>query len=73
MIVSSYQEHEKEFYETFKSVSTTTLVNLYPEIKSNDLVAKQIEIYLANEKEIKDLTLKNIDGGVLRWWAYFGN
>ena len=73
MIVSSYQEHEKEFYETFKNTSTTTLVNLYPEIKSNDLVTKQIDIYLANKQEIKDLELRKIEGGVIRWWAFFGH
>ena len=72
IIISSYQDHEKEFYQEFENVSASTLITLYPEIKSNELVNKQIEIYFENQKEIKELELKKIDGGVIRWWMNFG-
>ena len=72
IIISSYQDHEKEFYQEFENVSASTLITLYPEIKSNELVNKQIEIYFENQKEIKELELKKIEGGVVRWWMNFG-
>lgn len=72
-IVTSFQGHEAEFYENFKNTSATTLINLYPELKSDVLVNKQIEIYLKNRNEIKELQLQNIEASVYRWWAYFGH
>lgn len=72
LIVSSYQDHELEFYKEFENVSSATLITLYPELKSNELVNKQLDIYFANQQEIKELELKKIDGGVIRWWMYFG-
>ena len=72
-IVTSFQGHETEFYENFKNTSATTLINLYPELKSDTLVNKQIEIYLKNRNEIKELQLQNIEASVYRWWAYFGH
>lgn len=72
-IVTSFQGHETEFYENFKNTSATTLINLYPELKSDTLVSKQIEIYLKNRNEIKELQLQNIEASVYRWWAYFGH
>lgn len=73
LIIASYQDHELEFYKEFENVSSTTLITLYPEIKSNELVNKQLEIYFANQQEIKELELKKIDGGVIRWWMNFGD
>lgn len=73
LIVSSYQDHELEFYKEFGNVSSTTLITLYPELKSNELVNKQLDIYFANQQEIKELELKKIEGGVIRWWMYFGD
>lgn len=73
LIVASYQDHELEFYKEFENVSSTTLVTLYPEIKSNELVNKQLDIYFANQQEIKELELKKIESGVIRWWMCFGN
>jgi signal transduction histidine kinase len=73
LIISSYQDHELEFYKEFENVSSTTLITLYPEIKSNELVNKQLDIYFANQQEIKELELKKIDGGVIRWWMNFGD
>lgn len=72
-IVTNFQSHEAEFYENFKNTSATTLINLYPELKSDTLVNKQIEIYLKNRDEIKELQLQNIEASVYRWWAYFGH
>lgn len=71
LIVASYQDHELEFYKEFENVSSATLITLYPELKSNELVNKQLDIYFANQQEIKELELKKIEGGVVRWWMNF--
>lgn len=73
LIVSSYQDHELEFYKEFENVSSTTLITLYPELKSNELVNKQLDIYFTNQQEIKELELKKIESGVIRWWMNFGD
>lgn len=73
LIISSYQDHELEFYKEFENVSSTTLITLYPELKSNELVNKQLDIYFANQQEIKGLELKKIESGVIRWWMCFGD
>lgn len=49
-----------------------TLITLYPELKSDKLVQKQINIYVDNNKKIKILKEKQINGKVLKWWLYFG-
>jgi hypothetical protein len=52
--------------------SAITLVSLYPELKADELVKKQIEVYVANNEKIKELKEKKIMGNVYRWWLYFG-
>lgn len=71
-IVEQYQGYEKDTYEQFKNESATVLVSLYPELKSDTLVAKQIETYLANNEKIKSLKSDLIKGSVYKWWLYFG-
>lgn len=70
--VKQYQEYEFEIFTEVKSESAMTLVALYPELKSDVLVAKQIEVYIANNEKIKELKETKIDGTVSRWWLYFG-
>lgn len=70
--VKQYQEYETGIFTEVKSESAMTLVALYPELKSDVLVAKQIEVYIANNEKIKELKGTKIDGAVYRWWLYFG-
>lgn len=70
--VKQYQEYETGIFTEVKSESVMTLVALYPELKSDVLVAKQIEVYIANNEKIKELKETKIDGAVYRWWLYFG-
>ena len=49
-----------------------TLVSLYPELKADALVSKQIEIYISNNEKIKELKEFKINGSIYRWWLYFG-
>ena len=70
--VKQYQEYESGVFADASSESVITLVSLYPELKADALVAKQIEVYLGNNKKIKELKEQSIDGDVMRWWLYFG-
>lgn len=70
--VKQYQEYETGIFTEVKSESAMTLVVLYPELKSDVLVAKQIEVYIANNEKIKELKETKIDGAISRWWLYFG-
>jgi hypothetical protein len=70
--VSQYQNYEKETFTELAPESAVTLVALYPELKSDTLVQKQIEVYLENNSKIKELKETKISGKVYRWWLYFG-
>lgn len=70
--VKQYQKYETEIFTDVAPDSAITLVTLYPELKSDKLVAKQIEVYIANNEKIKELKVKKITGNITRWWLYFG-
>lgn len=71
--VKQYQQYETEIFTEVAPESAITLVSLYPELKSDTLVAKQIEVYVANNEKIKEFKEKKINGNVYRWWLYFGS
>lgn len=71
-IVKQYQEHEAEVFNMSEISSSVTLVQMYPELKSNDMVLKQIEIFNENNKKIKTLKSKKIDYEKARFMLYFG-
>ena len=70
--VKQYQDYETDIFEDLKPESSITLVSLYPELKSDSLVQKQLEVYLANNEKIKSLKEEKINGRVTKWWGYFG-
>ncbi len=70
--VQQYQEYESGIFTEVAPESSVTLVALYPELKADTLVQKQIEVYVANNEKIKELKESNITGDVKRWWLYFG-
>ena len=70
--IKEYQKYETEIFTGVAPDSAITLVSLYPELKADELVKKQIEIYVANNQKIKELKEEKIMSGVYRWWAYFG-
>ena len=71
-IVKQYQEHEAEVFNMSEISSSVTLVQMYPELKSNDMVLKQIKIFNENNKTIKILKSKKIDYEKARFMLYFG-
>lgn len=71
-IVNEYKSYETDTFENVKPDDAMTYVTLYPELKSDILVQKQIEVYVSNNNKIKELKEKQISGDVYRWWLYFG-
>lgn len=71
-VVQQYQEYEQGTFEKVAPDKAVTLVSLYPELKSDDLVSKQIAIYVDNNNKIKELKEDKITASVDRWWLYFG-
>lgn len=70
--VQKYQEYETGVFASVTPESSITLVSLYPELKADTLVSKQIEVYIENNNTIKELKKDLINGDVVRWWLYFG-
>lgn len=72
-VVKQYQEYESGiFVELVDNDSYITLVSLYPELKADNLIQKQIEVYLNNYEIMVALKKQKINEGVYRWWLYFG-
>lgn len=71
-VVKQYQEYESDTYAMTSSESSITLVSLYPELKSDELVKKQIKVYQDNNKKITELKEQQINAKVSKWWLYFG-
>ena len=67
IIVKEYQEYETEMYDTM------TAAMLFPELSSNTLVQKQIEIYVNNNQQIKVLKAEKLNHNLYGWWLFFKN
>lgn len=71
-LVQGYMKYESDTFSEFKSEDSITLVSLYPELKSDELVKNQISVYTDNNKKIKELKEKKIDVKRSKWFLYFG-
>jgi mannose/fructose-specific phosphotransferase system component IIA len=71
-VVKQYQEYESGVFIEVAPESSVTMVSLYPELKSDSLVQKQIDVYIANNNKIKTLKEHAIARSVVNWWLYFG-
>lgn len=72
VLVSQYMKFETDTYGKLKNESSITLVSLYSDLKSDELVKKQIEVYETNNKEIRKMKEEKINLKVAKWWLYFG-
>ena len=71
-VVKQYQEYETGIFKDIAPEGAMALVALYPELKSDTLVQSQIEVYVENNKAIKELKSMTINASFYRWWLYFG-
>lgn len=78
VIVDSYIKHENE---TLTSIlpskdSAEGYINMvlsFPELNSNELVRKQIDVYLNNANKIMELKKEEINISKAKWLLYFGH
>ena len=70
--VKNYMDYESGIYENLKDEDGINLISLFPELKSDILVQKQIEVYISNNDKIKSLNEEKIDVSKARWNLYFG-
>ncbi len=71
-VVNQYQKYEADIFESVSKENAISYITLFPELKSDTLVQKQIETYIANNEKIKELKEAAIMAPVYRWWLYFG-
>lgn len=71
-IVKQYMEHENQTFDMSRINSSTTLVQMYPELQSSEIVQKQIDIYYENNKKIKSLKNKEYQAKKAKFMLYFG-
>lgn len=70
--VKTYMNFEKETLTDLKADSYIQLINLYPDLKTNELIQNQIKLYEENNKKITELKEEKINISNYKWWVYFG-
>lgn len=77
-IVENYKDYEVESQtKSLENIKTQNLdvalvTQIYPDLKSNELVVKQIEVYSDNNNKIKQLKEEKLNKQIAKWWLYFG-
>ena len=72
LLVTNYMNYESDTYKDLKDEDGISLVSLFPDLKSDELVSKQIKLYSANNKKIKQLKEEKIELSKAKWKLYFG-
>lgn len=69
-IIQDYKGYEER---TIKNIADMEkMVLRFPELKTSELVSKQMDIYVKNNDEIKKLKKDKIDSKIGKWLLYFG-
>ena len=71
-IVENFMQYERDVFESMRSDSPITLVTLFPELSANELVGRQLDVYIRNNDRIRGLREGQIRASNLRWWIFFG-
>lgn len=72
VLVNDYYKHESDTYSSLKPENAVLFASAYPELQSNNLAMKQLEIYVENNDKIKELKEDRINLSRNRFWLYFG-
>lgn len=70
--VKNYMEYEENTYKELKSDNYIQLVNLYPDLKADQLIQQQITLYTKNNNKIIKLKEEKLNKTIYKWWIYFG-
>ncbi len=77
-IVENYMNYESGTYANsvekidLKDLDMMMATQIYPELKANELVMRQMDVYTANNDKIRQLKEEKLDSQVSKWWLYFG-
>jgi hypothetical protein len=70
-MVDKYLDYEKSTYSALKPNANTLLaLSAYPEIKSNEFVMKQINVYLKNQEAIKEIKISIANLKSYKFWIF---
>lgn len=72
VLVKDYYRHESDTYSSLTPENAVLFASAYPELQSNELATKQLEIYVENNNNIKELKKDQINLSKNRFWLYFG-
>lgn len=72
VLVKDYYKHESDTYNSLNPENAVLFASAYPELQSNELATKQLEIYVENNNKIKGLKVDQINLSRNRFWLYFG-
>ena len=75
-LVANYMSYEQDTFEGIKNkLDGDVMVNIsmFPELKSDQLVAQQVEVHTKNKAKIIELKEKKLGLKKTRWWLYFGH
>ena len=70
--VEKYLEHEYQIFDSLQGEDIQTLLVVYPEINSNELVKRQVEIFVENNNKIKELKEEKLSITTWKFLIYFG-
>ena len=70
--VNGYMKYESDTFDKYDHDDALGLVTLFPELKSDSLISKQIEVYMENNKQIKMLKEEKLSYRIYAWWLFFG-
>lgn len=70
--VDGYMTYESDTFDKFDHEDALGLVTLFPELKSDSLINKQIDVYMENNKQIKALKEEKLSYKIYAWWLFFG-
>ena len=70
--VEKYMQYEDGIFTEVKPKDSITFVTLYPELKSDKLIEKQIGVDVSNNQMISELKEQRINASKYKWWLYFG-
>lgn len=72
--VEKYMSYEKDIiFEISPDDDAMSLITLYPDLKSDQLIQSEIDTYVSNNRRIKELKDQMIGASVLKFLLYFGH
>ena len=72
--VNKYMEYEGGvIMEIAPEDDAMSLISLYPDLKTDQLMSEEISVYIANNNQIKELRAELAEQASYKWWLYFGH